>query len=118
MKVLRPCGNARGEDLPTGLSGLSIPILGPLQKGAYMNCILFVLVLIVLVALALIGQCDIRRTANQPPHVTQARQSYTRPDSVHPPGQGSASVNPAGPWNLQKGGDSNGLETDNVPGRR
>jgi hypothetical protein len=83
-----------------------------------MPCILFILVLIVLIALAVIGQCDIRRTVNQPPRVTQARRSHTGADPVNPSGQGFASVNPAGPWNLQKGATDHGLETDNVPGRR
>jgi hypothetical protein len=79
---------------------------------------LLLLLLIVLVALALLGRCDVRRAAGQVPHVTQARQLQTAADPPRPPGGKSASVHPTGPWNQQEGGVDHGLETDPLPDRR
>ena len=80
-----------------------------------MHINLFVVLLIVLVALALIGRCDVRRAAGQVPYVTPIRQSRAAVDPPRPPGDGSAPVHPAGPWNQQEGDVDHGLETDNVP---
>jgi hypothetical protein len=83
-----------------------------------MNGSILVLLLIVLVAFALVGQCDVRRAAGQTPHVMLTRQPHACADPSSPPGDGSAPVHSAGPLNSKEGDHDHGLETDPVPGRR